>query len=181
MHREDSVHLRAVPHLRLRLAVATYKWDRTQIRLTGTGEGRRLVRKVLDEVAIMAKGEVSTGTYSTGALAASIQVDPPRIFSRTVSGSVGSRLNYAIVVHEGAKIHPIFPKSARGRYRFGSRKRPQLRFFWLKRGKTVTLPHIPGSPGKMGISHPGMRGKEYLVRPLQIVGARYNMVVIDLS
>lgn len=137
------------------------------IRATSIKEAFDLVNQVMYEVSFAAHAQLSSGPYTTGNLAASIRRDGPHIGPGRITGSVGSNLPYASAVHDGAKIHWIFPKGARGVVRFGNRKRPQLHFFWRKRGKFVYLPHIPGSPSKIGRSHPGQSGKHYLTEPLR--------------
>ena len=139
---------------------------------------RDLVRRVLEETEFEAKLIASTGPYSTGALADSIESDGPTETLTGISGSVGSHLSYAKVAHNGAKIHVIFPKGAPHVYRFGSRRKPQLHFFWRKVGKSVFMPHVPGSSGKVGISHPGMKGLHYLTDPMRRVARRHGFRVI---
>lgn len=140
--------------------------------------GIRLVRQVMYEVAFGARAALLVGPYTTGTLAGSIEQDGPHIAPGRVFGTVGSRLPYARAVHDGAKIHWIFPKASPGVIRFGSRKRPQLRFFWRKKGKIVYMPHVPGSPSKIGRSHPGQPGKHYLSEPLRRSGRLHGFRVI---
>lgn len=123
-------------------------------------------------VAILAEGE-----YTTGELAASIELQGPVIRGAEVRGAVGSRLEKALVVHDGARVHDIFPKAARGVWRPGSHRRPQLKFFWRRKGRIAYFPHIPGGEGTVGRSHPGMKGKRYLEIPLQVVGRRHGFKV----
>lgn len=137
------------------------------IRATSIREAFELVNQVMYEVSFAAHAKLLSGPYTTSTLAASIKRDGPHIEAARITGSVGSDLPYAASVHDGAKVHWIFPKGAEGVIRFGSRKRPQLHFFWRKRGKFVFLPHIPGSPTKIGKSHPGQAGKHYLTEPLR--------------
>lgn len=155
---------------------------RALLRAHSAREGVRLVRMVMDDVAFGAHAMLLGGPYSVGNLAASIQRDGPHVFPGRVTGTVGSKLKYARAVHDGAKVHWIFPKRSVGVVRFGSRKAPQLRFFWRKRGKIVYLPHIPGSAGKIGRSHPGQPGKHYLTEPLRR-SARlhgFRVIVFDI-
>lgn len=140
---------------------------RALLRAHSTAHGVRLVREVMREVAFGARLMTLGGSYSVGNLADSIHEDGPHIAPGRVFGEVGSKLKYAKAVHDGAKVHWIFPKRSAGVIRFGSRRKPQLRFFWRKRGKIVYLPHIPGSPNKIGRSHPGQPGKHYLTEPLR--------------
>jgi hypothetical protein len=151
---------------------------RAIIRATSQREAMATVRQAMYEVAFEARARLLSGPYTTGTLADSIEQNGPVATPGRVFGSVGSNLPYAQVVHDGSPIHQIFPKSAKGIYRFGSRKRPQLRFFWRKRGRVVYLPHIPGSLAKIGRSHPGMAGKKYLSEPLRRIGRRHGFRVI---
>lgn len=132
---------------------------------------------VLQEMRTMAASIVSEGEYATGRMAASLELQGPLIRGETVRGAVGSRLDEALVVHDGAKIHEIFPKNAVHIYRFGSHRRPQLKFFWRRKGRVAFFPHIPGGANTVGHSHPGMKGKKYLEIPLQIVGRRHGFKV----
>lgn len=136
--------------------------------------GRRLVKQVLYETEFGAKILARGGPYSVGNLADSIHSDGPTVTGSSVVGSVGSSLSYAKSVHDGAKVHWIFPKAAKGVIRFGSRRRPQLRFFWRRAGRVVFMPHVPGSPGKIGHSHPGVKGKHYLTEPLRNAARRHG-------
>lgn len=149
------------------------------IKVTSVEAGKRLVTQVMYEVAFEAHAICLQGEYATGRLAASIQQVGPIVTGDEIRGRVGSDLPYASAQHDGAKVHPIFPKSARGVYRFGARGRPQLRFFWRKVGKRVLLPHIPGAPSRIGLSHPGVRhAKKFLTEPLRNAARRHNMRVI---
>lgn len=123
-------------------------------------------------IAILAEGE-----YVTGKLASTLELQGPRIYGTEVRGAVGSRAPNALVVHDGADVHEIFPKSAAHVFRFGSKRRPQLKFFWRRAGRVAFFPHIPGSPHTVGRSHPGMRGKKYLEIPLLAVGRKHGFKV----
>jgi hypothetical protein len=147
--------------------MARVRMHRVVIRATTQREAFQLVNQVMYEVHAGAFVAAQGGAYSTGNLAASLFRDGPHITPLRITGEVGSNLPYAAAVHNGAKVHWIFPKGAVGRVRFGSRKRPQLKFFWRKAGRVVYMPHIPGSPGKIGRSHPGQKGKHYLTGPLR--------------
>jgi hypothetical protein len=135
---------------------------------------KRLVRQVLYETEFGAKAITRGGPYSVGNLSESIHSEGPNLIGTSVTGTVGSALPYARSVHDGAKVHWIFPKAAKGVIRFGNRRRPQLRFFWRRAGRVVFLPHIPGSPGKIGHSHPGVKGKHYLTEPLRNAARRHG-------
>lgn len=134
----------------------------------------RLVRQVMYETEFGAKLITSGGPYSVGNLAASIHSEGPTVTGNLVNGTVGSSLPYAKSVHDGAKVHWIFPKASKGVIRFGSRRRPQLRFFWRRAGRVVFMPHVPGSPGKIGHSHPGVKAKHYLTEPLRNSARRHG-------
>jgi hypothetical protein len=152
------------------------------IRATSVRKARRVIAEVMREVETEAKLIVSHGPYSTGALAASIHGDGPHVSGVRISGSVGSDLPYAASVHDGAEIHPIFPKGMRGVYRFGRfAGRPQLRFFWRKRGRIVFMPQVPGSRAKIGRSHPGQRGKKFLTDPMKSAARRHGMRVVTFD
>jgi len=140
-------------------------------------DAAEFMEMVLQEMRAGAVAILSQGSYTTGELAASIELQGPKVYGTQVRGAVGSRLDKALVVHDGAKVHDIFPKGAAHVYRFGSRRRPQLRFFWRRAGRVVFLPHIPGAAHKIGSSHPGMRGKKYLEIPLEVVGHRHGFKV----
>lgn len=139
---------------------------------------RRFCRRVMDEVADEARAICSRGTYATGELASGIYKEGPTVVGKVVTGRVGNSVAHALIVHNGAKIHWIFPKSAVGQIRFGERGRPQLKFFWRRIGKVVYLPHIPGAPSRIGRSHPGQKGKFFLTDPLREAARRHNMRVI---
>jgi hypothetical protein len=132
---------------------------------------------VLQQMRAMAVTMASTGPYATGALASTIEIQGPILQGTRVGGAVGSRAPNALVIHDGARVHSIFPKGAQRLYWFGSSRRPQLRFFWRRAGRIVTAPHIPMSPHTVGFSHPGMAGKRYLEIPLQVVGRVHGFSV----
>jgi len=140
------------------------------LQATSRDEAVRLVGNLLEDVKVAAKIIAASGPYSTGRLARSIDKDGPHVSGNIITGSVGSDLSYADTVHDGAPIHKIFPKAAPGVWRFGSRKAPQLKFYWRKAGKTVMFPHIPASLNTVGLSHPGYKGKQYLSGPLKVFG-----------
>lgn len=158
--------------------MATVRINRAVIKVQTQAQAERLCRRVMNEVEFRAKVIAGHGPYTSGALALSITSDGPHFIPNGVRGRVGTDKRYARIVHDGAKIHWIFPKGARGAVRFGSRRAPQLKFFWRKAGKVVFMPHVPGSPGKVGISHPGQEGKKFLTDPLLAVARRYRMRII---
>jgi hypothetical protein len=144
----------------------------------GTEDARKFLAMVMREMLAMSRTIASEGEYSTGILAAHTQMDGPRIEGTRVRGTIYNSLNYALSVEKGAKRHDIFPKAAAHTYRFGTRKRPQLKFFWHRAGRIAYFPQIPGSPGTIGRSHPGIRHpKKFLSTPLLVVGVRHNLQV----
>jgi hypothetical protein len=157
--------------------MARVRINRVQVRVTGVEAGLKIVRQVMYEVSFSANLILLRGDYSSGRLAASIESDGPHVIGTRVTGSVGSHLPYAASVHDGAKVHWIFPKSSRA-VRFGSHRRPQLKFYWRKAGRVVYLPHIPGSRSRIGRSHPGQPGKKFLTDPLREAARRHGMRVI---
>lgn len=139
----------------------------------------RKLRRVIDEVHDGTTLAASRGPYATGRLASSIYKEGPVPLGQSVVGRVGSRLSYAAAVEHGAKIHDIFPRGAPHVYRFGrGAGPPQLKFFWRKAGRIVYMPQIPGSPSKIGISHPGQKGKGFLIKPLARAAIRHRMRII---
>lgn len=148
---------------------------RAQLGISMQAIGTRYVRRLLQETAAAAYINASQGPYATGNLAAhTFTRGPYRTGLMNVSGVVGNDAEYAEIVERGAGVHPIFPRAARGVYRFGSRRRPQLRFFWRRAARVVYFPHIPGSPRTVGRSHPGLKGKRYMIRALEEVAHRHG-------
>jgi hypothetical protein len=158
--------------------MATVRIYKIALSKKAKGIASKLIKEVLLETEVEAKVITAGGPYSTGALSDSIYSEGPFETVTGVRGSVGSRLSYALVAHQGAKVHAIFPKGAVGVYRFNSRRKPQLHFFWRKVGKAVWLPHIPGSPTKIGRSHPGMKGLHYLTEPMRRAARRHSFRAI---
>lgn len=148
------------------------------IRATSIKKAVQVIAEVMRETEAEAKFIAGSGPYATGALAASIHGDGPHVSGLRIRGSVGSDLPYATSVHDGAEIHPIFPKGMEGVYRFGRTGRPKLRFFWRRVGHVVYLPQVPGSRRKIGRSHPGQKGKKFLSEPMRRAGRRHGMRVI---
>ncbi len=149
---------------------------RAEIYVNSHEAANRLMRQLLYEVEFLAKIRAH-GPYSANILSASIRSEHHNV-PDGVTGRVGSPLPYASSVEGGAEVHPIFPKSLPGVYRFGSHRRPQLKFFWRKVGRVVLVPHIPISPGTIGRSHPGQKGKRYLESSLRDVARRHRMHVV---
>jgi hypothetical protein len=138
----------------------------------------KMVKLVLLAAEVEAQVRASSGPYSKGHLARTIRAVGPHPVFGGVSGRVEAGASYARIVERGAKIHQIFPKGAPHVYRFGSHRRPQLKFFWRRAGKVVFMPHVPGSRARVGLSHPGLRGKHYLTEALRAASRRNNFRVI---
>jgi len=138
---------------------------------------KRIMREVQREARILVAP--GTGSYTTGALMKSIETEGPVRVGTIVTGFVGSRKSYAKIVESGAKIHDIFPKGAPHIYRFGRAGAPQLKFFWRKAGEVVYMPQVPGAAHKVGISHPGVKGKGFLIKPLRLAARKYKMRLIN--
>lgn len=137
-----------------------------------------LVEQIMYEVDFGAQARVATGPYTTGNLASRMFRRGPFVTGKRVSGRVGNNAPYARIVHDGARVHAIFPKGTAGLWRFGDRRRPQLKFFWRKAGGTVYMPHVPGSLNTVGRSHPGQKGKHFLTESLLDVAARRGLKVV---
>lgn len=155
--------------------MARVRINNFEVRTITTLGGKRLCRRVMDEVFDEARRITLKGPYVTGQLANSLYKDGPHVAGKDVFGEVGASADHAVIVHDGAEIHDIFPKSARQFYRFFDRSRPQLKFFWRRIGRVIYLPHIPGAPSRIGRSHPGQKGKKFLTNPLREAAARHNM------
>jgi len=94
----------------------------------------------------------------TGALRSSIRDDKKQT-ALEVRHRIGSRLNYAYLIHVGARPHLIKPRNPKGR----------LVFFWRKVGRVVSL---------RSVNHPGFKGVPYLQRPLVEFGTSAGFKVI---
>lgn len=162
--------------------MATVRLNRAQIKVTSIKAGIAFLSRVMLEVESDAKLITASGPYTTGRLSRSIRTEGPHVVGDRVTGRVGSDLSYAATVHDGARIHPIFPKGMAGVYRFGARTgRPKLKFYWRKMGRIVYLPQVPGSRAKVGRSHPGQAGKQYLSEPLRDAARRHHMHVVTFD
>lgn len=143
---------------------------------TSIREARRRVNEVLNGTVFGAKALTAPGTgpYTTGHLASTIEKEGPHVAGRLVTGAVVAKASYAEIAHDGAGVHNIFPVDAPHLWRFGSRRKPQLKFYWRRAGRTVYAPHIPMSPNYIGVSHPGYEGKKYLSTPLRQMARLYG-------
>lgn len=134
--------------------------SRFDLRALSTRYATRLVEKVTKEVELLAKLE-ARGPYATGATAASIHSSVYMIGS-TVHGDVRASTPHAHLAHDGARPHIIRPRNPGGK----------LRFYWRKVGHTVTFDRV---------SHPGMRGKQFLSGPMERVGRRNRFIVVTYT
>jgi hypothetical protein len=131
-----------------------------QAKRESTEDAMRFIRKVLHEIRFIARLSVSHGSYTTGALARSIEAKGPVLsLGGIVRGEVGSDESYARIVEDGAAPHVILPNPPR-RY---------MKFYWRKVGQVVRLRKV---------NHPGMRGKGYLAEAARTAGRRYNLRVV---
>lgn len=142
----------------MHVAVTRLVLDHASIRRTTAKAGTEFLKKVLPDFRIAARIRAGEGLYFTGELAASIESTPIRVLADRVTASVGSRKKYAASVEFGANPHMIFP---RGNY--------NLRFFWEREGKWMSLPFV---------HHPGQKGKKYLRDSLRSVGEKHGMRVV---
>jgi len=148
---------------------------------TSIKEALRLTDRLLDATVDAAKALTAPGTgpYTTGHLSSTIEKEGPHVSGRLVTGSVVAHASYATIAHDGPEVHNIFPKDAPHLWRFGSRHKPQLKFYWRRAGRTVYAPHIPMSPNFLGISHPGYKGKKYLSTPLRTLSRIFGFKYIS--
>ena len=119
-------------------------------------EAFKIVHAATTEALAIAKVE-AMGPYSTGYLALTLE-RKVALHGDTVIGEVGSDAYYARVAHDGARPHIIRPRRPGGK----------LRFYWRKVGHTVTFDYV---------NHPGMEGKRYLSRAVEIAGRRHRFLV----
>ncbi len=127
----------------------------------------RQTRKLVQRVQVGAQLRVAQQAFDTGRLLSSLRTEI-RVYSLKVVGSVGSKLPYAMVVHEGAKPHIIAPRLRRG-----------MKFYWpagvgnppLATGRVVCF--------KGRVHHPGMRGRRYLIIPLKQEAPAYGFRVVS--
>jgi hypothetical protein len=115
------------------------------------------VRKILQETRDLARKWPRTGnpawTDTTGALKRSITTT----FNAGVnpSGTVGSKLSYAMAVHNGTK----------GRYIY-ARVGKRMKFRWKRMGYVTVY--------RRYVWHPPVRGSFYLTNPLTVVARRHG-------
>jgi len=156
--------------------MSTSRVYHAQLYTQTTRQAQRYVNRILNEIQREAKAIALVGPYTTGRLARSIDKTGPVTEGFVVRGKVGTRLSYASAVEKGAQIHDIFPKRAAHVYRFGRVRPPMLKFRW--RGRLVYANQVPMGPGTIGVSHPGQKGKGFLIRPLRNAAIRHRMTII---
>lgn len=146
--------------------MAKYFPNKTYTRLVAQGKGKEEVGKVLDGTFDGAKKMVPVSSprkydkRPTGRLKRSIKKTGPKVLLNSVKGTVGSRLPFAISVHDGAQPHIIMASN-----------KPNLTFFWVKEGRVFVGPVV---------RHPGVvesSTTEYLYIPLLKAGSRNNFIV----
>jgi hypothetical protein len=138
---------------------------RVQARRETTQMAFQFTRRVLHEIRFRARANLLSGPYTTGRLARSLEIKGPYVHPGRVTGSVGTDLHYAEAVEKGAGLWG--PR--RSKYLIYPRRARNLRFYWRRVGRVVTLPYV---------RHPGQRGKGYLEKAAEEIGRRHNMIVI---
>src|SRR5687767_3809947 len=122
--------------------MARLELDKEKVRLGAMGPATRLVSRACRLVQTDAKRTVRV---DTGRLRASINTKlKPTLY--IVKGTVGSRVKYSLVEHNGAKKHTI--RAVKGQY---------MKFYWKKAGKVVWMRRV---------NHPGTKGSFYLTTPM---------------
>lgn len=104
-----------------------------------------------------------------GRLRASIHTELKTRGQFRVWARIGSNVNYALVVHQGARKHRIVPKNKR-----------YLSFYWDKAPVwmvTQTGPYA-GKVKLRRVNHPGMKGRPYLTVPLLYWGHLRDFKVV---
>lgn len=101
----------------------------------------------------------------TGALLTSIRTTT-QVWTRKVKARTGSNRPYAMVVHQGAKPHPIAPRNRTG-----------MKFFWPAGVGTPPLAVGRMVCFKGVVYHPGTKSNKYLLLPLLIDGERMGFRV----
>lgn len=141
--------------------MATLKLNRAQVALQPQQLVLKRVQKYVGEVLVGAKAIAGTGKYAIGGTAARIRADW-RITTYDIRVRIGPKPRHKgdLAAHQGARRHTI--RAKRGR---------TLRFFWRKKGRYVYF---------RSVNHPGMKGKQYLVKPLKQFGRRNGFRVITV-
>lgn len=150
--------------------MAKYFPNKPFTRLVAQTEAKPLVDRVLTETFALSKRYVPVRAprkydrRPTGRLKRSLKKTGPRVLVNSVKGNVGSRLPFAISVHDGAGPHRIVARS-----------KPRLFFFWENAGRVFS-----GD----AVNHPGVRRfarTQYLYLPLAAVGRRHGFIVRRLT
>lgn len=127
--------------------MARIRLDRANLNRTMQRASRTELREASRQVVNRAKVLVAV---RTGRLRGSIRAEPPRFFSLRGSVTVGSDLEYASAVNDGARPHQIRPKNGQ-----------VLRFTV---GGRVVYARV--------VNHPGNKGSHFLDRALREVAAQ---------
>lgn len=134
--------LRTRSQCQYRKEMARVELNNEQVRLEAMAPATRLVSRACRRVQAGAKRRVRV---DTGRLRASINTKVvPKLY--TVRGTVGSKVKYSLVEHNGAKRHLILPIN--GEF---------MKFYWKKLGRVVWVRRV---------NHPGTSGSFYLTTPM---------------
>lgn len=131
-------------------------------RLLATRHVARTLRRIEHDAKVYAPvRKPGRGEPPGGRLRASIGSELKVRGQFRIDGKVGSTVNYALVVHRGARRHLILPKHKR-----------MLSFFWDKAPRRLVTQTGPYAGRVMlaRVMHPGMRGVHYLTVPLRYWG-----------
>lgn len=142
------------------------KLDRQKVnqwsRYLATNHVARTARRIEHDAKVGAPvRKPGRGEPPGGRLRASIGMDLKVQGQFHVRARVGSNVNYALVVHRGARRHLILPKHKR-----------MLSFYWDKAPRRLVTQRGPYAGRVMlaSVMHPGMRGRRYLTVPLRYWG-----------
>lgn len=132
------------------------KWvpNRVNIRLTAQAKGLELVIPTAQRVRDVAK---RIAPRKTGELRRSIRMKR-KVTAAYVRATVGSNLPYAASQHDGAERHDIRARRVR-----------LLKFYWEREARWFVGPKV---------DHPGVKGNEYLYRPLERIARRRGFIVV---
>lgn len=123
--------------------------------MTATLHGRALVSRVVRETTNLAKARAPR---DTGRLANSIGSSVTDTPAR-VRGVVGTRVKYALPIHEGAEAHKIRPRNPGG----------TLKFYWARVGAVVYF---------KSVNHPGVGATPFLTSSLADAARPLGFVVV---
>lgn len=96
-----------------------------------------------------------TGAHLRNTIESMVRMQTPLM----VQGRVGSSLPRALVVHEGARPHPIVRGTKKLKFVWPEKDRPTQRE--VRMGMLMFFDRV---------NHPGMRGTKYLTTPLRTIG-----------